>query len=63
MKEVAEELGVEIIDAGAVLNQTSADYMDFCHPDRNGHKKIAYLLAEMLREKLAVDVIPSNMSR
>ena len=63
MKEVAEELGVEIINAGAVLNQTPEDYRDFCHPDQNGHKKIAYLLAEVLRGKLAVGVTPSNMSR
>ncbi len=62
MKELAEELGVEVIDAGAVLNQTPADYMDGVHPDQNGHKKIAYLLAERLREKLAVGVTSSNMS-
>lgn len=55
MKEVAEELGVEIIHAGAVLNQTPADYMDFCHPNPNGHKKIAHhLLVDRLRKKLAI---------
>ena len=53
MRDVAEQHGIAVVDAGKTLDATPSDYLDFCHPDSNGHRKIADLLAPRLAEMLA----------
>jgi lysophospholipase L1-like esterase len=52
MNEVAAEYGVDIVDAGRVLDEAPAHYFDFCHFDAPGHEKVGTLLAERIAEVL-----------
>lgn len=53
MREIADVYKVEIVDAGRVLDEYPSDYIDYCHPDSNGHKRIAKLLYERISEILS----------
>ncbi len=48
MKDVAKRYDVEIIDAGQVLDEKPSNYIDACHFDQDGHRRIAELLYEHL---------------
>ena len=48
MKDVATEYAVEVVDAGHVLDENPSDYVDFCHFNISGHRKIAHLLHDRL---------------
>ena len=48
MREVAEEYGAVIVDAGRVLDENFSDYNDFCHFDANGHQRVAQLLYDCI---------------
>jgi lysophospholipase L1-like esterase len=50
MIEVADELGVEVVDARPVLDANPQMFLDMCHPDEVGHKLIAALVLEGLRD-------------
>jgi len=50
VRDVAQEYELEVIDAASVLDSTPSDYLDFCHPDANGHRNIAHLICERLSE-------------
>lgn len=52
VRKVAEEYGVEVVEAGELLHQSSSNYLDFCHPDENGHQKIATLLSDNISKIL-----------
>ena len=53
MKDVAAKHAVEVVDAGRVLDEHLSDYVDFCHFNGNGHKRIAHLLRDHLQAILA----------
>lgn len=44
MWSVAKEYGIEVVDAGKALDEDPSMYVDFCHPNKRGYEKIAYLL-------------------
>lgn len=48
MREVAEEYNIELLDAGKVLEEHPEYYLDECHPNEDGHRKIASLLSERI---------------
>lgn len=52
MKEVAEQYNVELLDAGSVMEQYPSYYVDECHPNVEGHLKIASLLSERINKIL-----------
>jgi lysophospholipase L1-like esterase len=50
MKNVAADYGVEVVDGAAALDDR--DYIDFCHFDVDGHRKLGKLLAERISRVL-----------
>ncbi len=50
MEEVARSQSVKLVDARPVLDEDPSIYLDFCHPDAGGHRKIARLLFDAVRE-------------
>ena len=52
MREVANKYGVLVIDAGKVLDERPTDYVDFCHFNAAGHRKVGRLLAEQISQIL-----------
>ncbi|KPK00430.1 MAG: hypothetical protein AMK71_08325 [Nitrospira bacterium SG8_35_4] len=46
MRDIANKYNVKLVDAGKILDENPADYLDSCHPDAMGHRKIAELLVE-----------------
>jgi lysophospholipase L1-like esterase len=45
MREVAEKYKVDVVDAASALESDPYDYIDACHFDSGGHRKVAELLA------------------
>lgn len=58
MREVAEQYKADVVDAASVLDRDPYDYIDFCHFDSVGHRKVAELVAVELARTLKT---PSNM--
>ena len=58
MREVAEEYGAVIVDAGQVLDEHFSDYYDFCHFDANGHRRVALLLRDAISGMLSPENAP-----
>ena len=50
MLEVAQEFGVKVVDARAMLDANPERYIDLCHPDELGHALIAELMLKAVRE-------------
>ena len=50
MREVASEYGVRIVDTSEFLHDDISTYLDMCHPDVDGHRKIAQVLCEAVQE-------------
>jgi hypothetical protein len=50
MIEVGRELGVKVVDARPMLDANAEMFLDMCHPDEGGHKLIAELVLEALRD-------------
>jgi lysophospholipase L1-like esterase len=50
MQEVAAQYGVRVVDARKVLDEEPGDYVDFCHFNAAGHRKVGQLLAEAISE-------------
>lgn len=53
MREVAQESGAILVDAGAALDEDPLVYFDFHHFDVSGHRKVAQLLEGPLRALVA----------
>ena len=53
MRDVARERGLGLVEAGMLLNEFPSDYYDHCHPDANGHRKIAVILEDSILKALA----------
>jgi hypothetical protein len=51
MEEVGRRRGIPVVDPGPVLARDGSDYLDFVHPNREGHAKLAALLAEAIRKE------------
>jgi lysophospholipase L1-like esterase len=45
MRLVALEHGVEVVDGGAAVDERPTDYVDFCHFNAAGHRRVGELLA------------------
>ena len=56
MQEVAAEYGVAVADPRQELDDNPMDYLDFCHPNVNGHERVAEVLVPVLRAALAGQV-------
>ncbi len=52
MEEVAREQNIKLVDGRPALDEDPAIYLDFCHPDVEGHRKIANLLRDAVAETL-----------
>jgi lysophospholipase L1-like esterase len=50
MIEVAAELGVKLVDARPILDAKPEMFLDMCHPDEEGHRLIAALVLDALRD-------------
>jgi lysophospholipase L1-like esterase len=50
MLEVAQQFGVKVVDARAMLDADPERYIDLCHPDELGHVRIAELMLKAVRE-------------
>ncbi len=66
MRDVARERGLGLVEAGMMLNEFPSDYHDHCHPDANGHRRIAVILKDSILKALAKNTIsrlPINIGR
>jgi lysophospholipase L1-like esterase len=52
MQELAREYNIDLVDAASLLEKDPYVYIDFCHFDSAGHRKVAELLATHLAEAL-----------
>ncbi len=52
MQKVGHRYGAQVLDAGSVMQQFPEDYIDYCHLNANGHKKVAALLADVIDKLL-----------
>jgi lysophospholipase L1-like esterase len=50
MIEVGDELGIEVLDARPILEANPEIFLDMCHPDEVGHRLIAALVLDGLRD-------------
>ena len=48
MEDVAKRYNVDIVNAGQVLDKNPSYYVDYCHIDQDGHRRVAELLYEHL---------------
>jgi hypothetical protein len=53
MRDVARTERIRVVEAGQVLDENPSDYGDMCHPDEQGHRRIAELLREPIQDALA----------
>ena len=62
MTELARDYNIDLVDAASLLEKDPYVYIDFCHFDSAGHRKIAELLATHLAEALkpAADGMPAK---
>ena len=62
MRDVALQYNLDMIEAGLLMDEIPSDYIDYCHPDPHGHKRIAQLLykriSHILNNKHTLDNIP-----
>jgi lysophospholipase L1-like esterase len=49
MRDVAEQFGDEVIDAGSELDKTPSVYFDFCHFDAQGQAIVGKLVADAIK--------------
>jgi len=49
MRDVAEQFGDEVIDAGSELDKTPSVYIDFCHFDAQGQAIVGKLVADAIK--------------
>lgn len=54
MRQVARDYGVELVDAATVLDEQPEDYIDFCHFNEDGHRRVGALLASRISPLLPV---------
>jgi lysophospholipase L1-like esterase len=50
MIDVGRELGVPVVDARPILDESDEVFIDMSHPDESGHARIAALLLEAIRK-------------
>ncbi len=62
MLEVAAAHGVPVVDGGRALDQRPGDYIDFCHFNAAGHRKIGELLAAQITTSLSGEWPPAEPS-
>ena len=49
MRDVAEQFGDQVIDAGSELDKTPGVYFDCCHFDGYGHAILGKLVADVIK--------------
>ncbi len=54
MREVAAESHVALLDGAAVLEEHPGVFVDFCHFNPDGHRRLGELLADRISEILAI---------
>ena len=54
MRQVASDYGVELVDAGKMLDEHPDEYIDFCHFNEDGHRRVGELLASRISHILSV---------
>ena len=52
MRQVASDHGVEVVDAAKVLDEHPYDYIDLCHFNVDGHRRVGELLASRIAQIL-----------
>ena len=53
MRQVASAYDVEVVDAAKVLDEHPYDYIDFCHFNVDGHRRVGELLASRISHVLS----------
>jgi lysophospholipase L1-like esterase len=53
MREVAQSQGVEVVDATTLLDEDPSVYIDFCHFNAEGHRKVGKLLSDRISRLLS----------
>jgi hypothetical protein len=56
MREVARETGSEVVEGADVLEQEPMDFLDNCHFNVDGHRRLGELLAKRIAAKLGLPV-------
>jgi lysophospholipase L1-like esterase len=62
MTDVASEYDVPVIDGASVLAEHPGDFVDFCHFNASGHRRVAELLAREITQVLSPDSSRSRSS-
>jgi lysophospholipase L1-like esterase len=52
MRDVARETGSELVEGADVLEQEPLDFIDNCHFNTDGHRRLGELLARRIGDKL-----------
>jgi lysophospholipase L1-like esterase len=52
MRAVAAENGVEVIEGAQVVEERPADFIDYCHFNAGGHRRLGELLARRIAPRL-----------
>lgn len=55
MRQVAHEHGVELVDAGGLLDEHPGDYIDNCHFNVDGHQRVGELLAGRIAPRFSAE--------
>ena len=53
MRQVASDHAVELVDAAKVLDEHPYDYIDLCHFNVDGHRRVGELLASRISQILS----------
>jgi lysophospholipase L1-like esterase len=63
MREVAAQYDIPVVDAASALETDPFVFIDFCHFNTDGHRKVAEVLAPALGELLQRSAATSLASR
>ena len=61
MRDVAEQYGVGLVDAGSRLDEDPATYCDYCHFNAYGHRIVADLVGPLIAEVLSREGVRERM--
>jgi hypothetical protein len=53
MRQVANDYAVELVDGANVLDEHPLVYIDFCHFNVDGHRRVGELLARRISQILS----------
>ncbi len=54
MRDVAQRTGSEVVEGADALEQQPGDFIDYCHFNADGHRRLGELLAKKIAAKLGI---------